>query len=351
MENGKLSYRGVGIDISRTDQVKRDMAAALETPDGRVLNKIGAFASLYDLENLNGIEHPVLVLKAEEPGSKQKLAFDFGYEGSVCHDMINHLVNDIIVMGAKPLAVLDVIITGGINESVIGLLVREMSAACKNNGCSLVGGETSIQPGVVSDKLCVLSASIAGVADKNKIIDGSRIRAGDVVLAAASNGLHTNGYTIVRKMMDMDAGLTRRQLTDGRTFLQCVMEPHTAYYPALKDLLDPELIHGMAHITGGGIAGNLSRVIPGGLAAHTDLSKILIPPIFKFIREFGSISDAEMLSTFNCGVGLIMVVPPERSAEIHRRVGARTPCYEIGTIETTSGNDKTLFIDKLNWTP
>jgi phosphoribosylformylglycinamidine cyclo-ligase len=353
MRDEPLSYRAAGIDIGRTDQMKREMTDLLNVADPRVLNRLGAFASLYDLGNFQGIDEPVLVLKAEEPGSKQKLAFDFGYEASICHDMINHLVNDAIVMGARPLAVLDVIIAGSINEAVIKTLVREMALACRNNGCSLVGGETSIQPGIVSENLCILSSSVAGIVDKKRIIDGGEIRAGDRVLAVASNGLHTNGYTLVRKMMTMDTGLIQRKIVGDKTFLQCVMEPHTAYYPIMKAALRPEVwhevIHGMAHITGGGIQGNLCRIIPQGLRANIDLAKLRPLPIFRFIRDFGNIGDEEMLATFNCGVGLILVVPPEHKDEIERAVAASLPCYEIGSIEEAPGQDNISFQNALNW--
>ena len=293
-----FSYKNVGVDIGKMDQVKQGMAELVMTPDKRVINHLGAFAALYSLENFEGIENPVLVLKAEEPGSKQKLAFDFGFEGSICHDMINHLVNDIIVMGAKPLAVLDVIITGGINESMITTLVRETAAACRNNECSLVGGETSIQPGIISHDLCVLSSSIVGIVDKKNIIDGSKINEGDCILAVSSNGLHTNGYTLVRKMIEMEGDIVANEVTEGKTFLQCVMLPHTAYYPIIKDIMQLESVHGMAHITGGGIQGNLCRIIPEGLHAQIDLTKIITLPIFKYIKDFGSIDDNEMLYRF-----------------------------------------------------
>ena len=349
MENEKLTYKGLGLDIDRMDKMKEGMSDALKTTDARVLNSLGAFASLYDIGNLSGIENPVLVLKAEEPGSKQKLAFDHGYERSICHDMINHLVNDAIVMGARPMAVLDVIIAGAINEAVTQVLVEEMSRACKINGCSLVGGETSIQPGIISDNLCVLSSCVIGVVDKNRIIDGGKIQEGDSVLALSSNGLHTNGYTMVRKMLDLDESLFSTEVADGKNFLECVMEPHTAYYPALKDMMNPDVIHGMAHITGGGIEGNLRRIIPEPYSAVIDLSAISIPPIFKFMRNYNNSADSEMLSTFNCGVGLIMVVGPAYKDMLISKIGDGIRCYEIGSIMKTHNSEKVMFEGELQW--
>lgn len=321
----------------------------LVTSDSRVLNELGAFASLYDISDLEGISQPVLVLKAEEPGSKQKLAFDYGYEDTICHDMINHLVNDIIVMGAKPLAVLDVVITGNVNEVIIKKLVKEMAQACKNNLCSLVGGETSIQPGIISDNLCVLSSSVIGVVDKSKIIDGNTVSEGDSILAVASNGLHTNGYSLVRKMIEMDKTLTQKEVEGGETFLQCVMKAHTAYYPIIGEVINLGAVHAMAHITGGGIEGNLCRVIPEGLEAQVNLSLIQTLPIFKYIKEFGEISDEEMLSTFNCGVGLIMVVSAEHKKEVQKLIEPLIPCYEIGVVASGKEQQKVSFNKSLRW--
>ena len=296
-----LSYSKAGIDITYTDTIKKEMAKHLETKDKRVLNGLGPFASLYDIKFPN-IENPVLVLKSEEPGSKQKLAMEYGYTESICHDMINHLVNDIVVMGATPLAVLDTIVCGNAEKDTIKTLVKGVSDACKENECSLVGGETSIQPLVVDAGVYVLTSSIAGIVEKSKVIDGSAIEEGDVVLAIASNGLHTNGYSLVRLLMDKMPQIKLDKI-DGLTFIEQIMKPHTPYYKSIKGLFDKDVIHGMAHITGGGIEGNLCRVIPEGLSAKIDLSKLRILNLFKYIRNNGNISDEEMLRTFNCGVG------------------------------------------------
>lgn len=340
-----LSYSKAGIDITYTDTIKKEMAKHLETKDNRVLNGLGPFASLYDIRFPN-IENPVLVLKSEEPGSKQKLAMEYGYTESICHDMINHLVNDIVVMGATPLAVLDTIVCGNAEKDTIKTLVKGVSDACKENECSLVGGETSIQPLVVDSGVYVLTSSIAGIVEKSKVIDGSAIEAGDVVLAIASNGLHTNGYSLVRLLMDKMPQIKLDKI-DGLTFIEQIMKPHTPYYKAIKGLFDKNVIHGMAHITGGGIEGNLSRVIPDGLSAKIDLSKLRILKIFQYIRNSGNISDEEMLRTFNCGVGFNIVVNPKDKVEVMNHINRFYDCYEIGTIET--GNSKVEFVNRMNW--
>ena len=344
-EKEGLSYSKAGIDIAYTDSIKKEMAKHLETKDNRVLNGLGPFASLYDMK-FPSLEHPVLVLKSEEPGSKQKLAMEYGYTESICHDMINHLVNDIVVMGAKPLAVLDTIVCGNAEKDTIKTLVKGVSEACKENECSLVGGETSIQPLVVESGVYVLTSSIAGIVEKSKVIDGSEIKEGDAVLAIASNGLHTNGYSLVRLLMDRMPQIKLDKI-DGLTFVEQIMKPHTPYYKSIKGLFDKDVIHGMAHITGGGIEGNLCRVIPDGLSAKVDLSKLKILNIFKYIRNIGSISDEEMLRTFNCGVGFNIVVAQKDKTEVMEHIRQFYDCYEIGTIE--KGNRKVEFVNRMNW--
>ena len=340
-----LSYSKAGIDITYTDTIKKEMAKHLETKDPRVLNGLGPFASLYDI-NFPGIANPILVLKSEEPGSKQKLAMEYGYTESICHDMINHLVNDIVVMGAKPLAVLDTIVCGNAEKDTIKALVKGVSEACQENECSLVGGETSIQPLVVESGVYVLTSSIAGIVEKSKVIDGSAIKEGDAVLAIASNGLHTNGYSLVRLLMDKMPQIKLDKI-DELTFIEQIMKPHTPYYKSIKGLFDNDVIHGMAHITGGGIEGNLCRVIPDGLSAKIDLSKVKVLNIFKYIRNAGNISDEEMLRTFNCGVGFNIVVAQKDKASVMKHIQQFYDCYEIGTIE--AGEVKVQFENRINW--
>lgn len=336
-----FSYRKAGVDISYMDAMKKEMAVYLQTEDTRVLNGFGPFASLYDI-HFPEISEPVLVLKAEEPGSKQKLAMEYGYCESVCHDMVNHLVNDIAVMGAKPLAVLDTIVCGNAEKETIKSFIRGISEACRENECALVGGETSIQPQVVEKGVYILTSSIAGILSKSAVIDGSAIRAGDAVLAVASNGLHTNGYSLVRMLMDKMPQMKLDKVA-GETFIEQIMKVHTPYYKVIKNISDK--VHGMAHITGGGIEGNLCRIIPDGLCAEIDLSKIRVLPVFDYIQRMGNIGEAEMLSTFNCGVGLVIVVSQEEKEAVMGRVGKCYDCYEIGSI--VSGQKSVAFCGRL----
>ena len=271
---------------------------------------------------------------------------EYGYTESICHDMIHHLVNDIVVMGARPLAVLDTIVCGNAEKDTIKSLVKGISEACRLNECSLVGGETSIQPSVVNSGVYVLTSSIVGIVEKSKVIDGSLIAEGDAVLAITSNGLHTNGYSLVRLLMEKMPQIKLDKIS-GLTFIEQIMKPHTPYYKAIKDLFEKNVLHGMAHITGGGIEGNLCRVIPDGLSAQIDLSKIRVLDIFKYIRNSGNISDDEMLRTFNCGVGFNLVVPQECKEFVKKHVGNFYDCYEIGRIER--GNPKIVFKNQINW--
>lgn len=330
-----FSYSKAGVDISYTDAMKKEMAVYLKTEDKRVLNGLGPFASLYDIY-FPEIKNPVLVLKAEEPGSKQKLAMEYGYSESICHDMINHLVNDIAVMGAKPLAVLDTVVCGNAEKETIKSFVKGISEACKENECALVGGETSIQPQVVDKGTYILTSSIAGIVSKENLIDGSAIKEGDVVLAVASNGLHTNGYSLVRMLMDKMPQIKLDKI-QGETFIEQIMKPHTPYYKAIKDLFGSSYIHGMAHITGGGIEGNLCRIIPEGLSAVIDLAKIKPLPVFSYIQSVGNIGQEEMLSTFNCGVGLMIVVERGYEEKVMKAVCGHYDCYEIGGIVKRDG--------------
>ncbi|MBQ8974609.1 MAG: phosphoribosylformylglycinamidine cyclo-ligase [Oscillospiraceae bacterium] len=340
-----FSYSKAGVDISYTDSIKREMAEYLKTDDARVLNGLGPFASLYDI-SFPGIEEPVLVLKSEEPGSKQKLAMEYGYGESVCHDMINHLVNDIAVMGAKPLAVLDTIVCGRAEKETIKTFIKGMSESCVENECSLVGGETSIQLDVVSGGTYILTASVAGIVPRAGIIDGSGISEKDVVLGVASNGLHTNGYTLVRLLMEKMPQIKLNRVA-GETFVEQIMKPHCSYYKAIKPLFGNSAVHGMAHITGGGIEGNLARIIPQGLCAEIYLDRIKTLPIFSYIKEVGFIPESEMLSTFNCGIGLIVVVEEQFEKRVAETIQKNYDCYKIGEIKT--GDKRVVFKNNILW--
>ena len=327
----KVSYKLSGVDIAAADATKKEMAGTLRTNNKLVLNKLGAFASLCD-GSFEGIKHPVLVCKTEEPGSKQLLAFKHNRIEGICLDLINHLVNDVIVMGAKPLFIQDLIVCGKMEKDVINQLVKFMMKAAEAQGAVLTGGETSEQPGVLAPGTYVLGASCIGVVEKDEIIDGSKIEPGDAVLAVESSGLHTNGYSLVRALIKEDESILKADVA-GRSFLDVIMEPHRCYYAAFKDLFGNKALHGMAHITGGGIPGNLNRILPEGMDAEIDASKIQVLPIFKFLKKKSENDDADMIKTFNLGVGATLVIDPKAESEMvsHLKKHAIN-AYSVGNI-------------------
>jgi phosphoribosylformylglycinamidine cyclo-ligase len=301
------SYKESGVDIDIADATKKEMARCLKFDDLRILGKSGDFSALFEA-SFPGIKDPVLVLKSEEPGSKQWLAAEHGRLDSIGHDLINHLVNDIAVMGATPLAVMDTIICGKLQKEMILQLVSSMADACRFNECCLIGGETSEQPGVIPDGKFILSASAVGVVDRNKIIHNSRIRNNDVIIGLRSTGLHTNGYSLVRQLLK-----EHKELLENNDFMEDLFAVHRSYYNIIKRICNCSGLYGMAHITGGGIRDNLRRILPEYCGAEIDLDLFHHHRIFSTIRNIGHVSDEDMIRTFNLGIGLILVVAPEES--------------------------------------
>jgi len=262
---------------------------------------------------------------------------------------VNHLINDIAVMGATPLSVQDAIICGKLEPEIVTGMVRAIATACREQECTLTGGETSEQPGVLEPGIYVLTASVVGITEREHIIDGARIVAGDKVLAIASNGLHTNGYSLVRKLLSNDPSLARRPM-DGSTFLDVALRPHLCYYKALRGLFPNSGLHGLAHITGGGIEGNLCRIIPAGVEAVIDLSSLKVPTIMRTIRQAADSTDADMLRTFNMGVGVAAVVAADQARAItdhlHKQ-GCDT--FPIGEIAETTGETRIRFAGSITW--
>jgi len=342
----KLSYSQAGVNIDEANKAKQEMTKSLETKEKRVMNKIGAFASLYDI-NFPNYKEPVLVMKTEEPGSKQLLAFQHDRVESICYDMINHLINDCIVMGAKPLSVQDAIICGKLKKDVVTRIVDGVAKACEEQECVLTGGETSEQPGVLNEDSYILTSSIVGIVEKSGIIDGSKIQENDVVIGVESSGLHTNGYTLIRKLINLYPEIINEKI-EGKAFLDLILEPHRCYYKTIKDLFLSGMITGLSHITGGGIKENLNRILPLDKDAIIDLEKYQVLPIFKYIKEKGDVEEEEMLRTFNMGVGLVIVCKADSSLKVidHiKKSGVKS--YIIG--EISNGNKSVETLNKINW--
>lgn len=340
----KMAKYQVNIDLA--NETKQEMAKTINSGDKRVLNKLGAFASLFDI-SMEEYKNPVLVLKTEEPGSKQLLAAQYDKIEGVCHDMINHLINDCIVMGATPLTVQDAIICGKIDKDVVTRIVKAVSAACEEHGCILTGGETSEQPGVLGNDAYILTSSIVGVVEKEEIIDGSAIQEGDVVISLESSGIHTNGYTLVRTIMKENPAIMEEQF-EGKSFIDTILTPHRCYYNELKGLFKTGKINGLAHITGGGIRENLNRILPKDLNAEISLDSYVIPPIFTALRKFGNVQDEEMIRTFNLGVGMALVTSGDNADEIIDYLGQQgIACHVIGSI--VKGEGSVVCKGQLQW--
>jgi phosphoribosylformylglycinamidine cyclo-ligase len=328
-----MKYR---VDIDTANDAKAGLDKFIDGKDPRVLNRVGAFASLFQLD-LTSFRQPVLVMKTEEPGSKQVLAARYDRIESVCFDMINHLINDCVVMGAEPLAVQDLIICGRIDKSIVTRVVSACAAACAAQGCALTGGETTEQPDVVPAGTYILGSSVVGIVERSRIIDGSKIERGDVVIALASSGPHTNGYTLIQDLLKIDPALADVPVGE-RTFLEAVLEPHRCYHPALKGLFERELVTGLAHITGGGIRENLNRILPTDLDACIDLSAYRILPVFEAIRRAANALDTELLRTFNLGVGMALVCREHHAQVVLEHLGQHSEqAYVIGEITAGSG--------------
>jgi len=332
----RITYDSVGISSAKDKTKMSGIGELLKTNDKNVLNGLGPFASLYDFNSRAkelGITDPLLILKMEEPGTKQMLAAKHGYSESIGHDIVNHIVNDILVMGGIPIALLDCIVRGSEDDASTLQIVKGFADACKANDMSLVGGEVSIQPDMMDKDKYVLSASLAGVVDRSKVIDGSKMRPGDKIIAVASNGLHTNGYTLARQLK-----LDTKE----------IMKPHLTYYPAIKELLSKNIITGMAHITGGGMRGNLARIIGSDISAEIDLNKLQIPEIFHEIQRQSGNYESEMLKTFNCGVGLLIVVPEKYEDKISEHISRFHNCYPIGGI-TNKQTESVIYKGETKW--
>jgi phosphoribosylformylglycinamidine cyclo-ligase len=310
-----MDYKSAGVDIDAGNETVRRIRALARgtfTPD--VLSDIGSFGGLFRLGDR--FKDPVLVSSADGVGTKLKVAFLTGRHDTVGADLVNHCVNDIIVQGAEPLFFLDYLATGRLSPDVAEQVLGGVARACKENGCALLGGETAEMPGFYADGEYDIAGFIVGAVDKTKIVDGRAIVPGDVLIGFPSSGLHTNGYSLARRIFfelaQWKPGKFVREL--GVTLADALLAPHRSYWPLLRPLLEQQYLRGLAHITGGGITENLPRVLPEGCAAEIDRRSWSVPPIFRLLQQHGRIADDEMFRTFNMGIGMIVACAP-RDAE------------------------------------
>jgi phosphoribosylformylglycinamidine cyclo-ligase len=333
-----MNYAEAGVSLERSDKVKNNIAAAVKSTFGpRVMGGFGGFGGCFDARNL-GVE-PVLVSSCDGVGTKLKLAFQSGIHTTVGQDIVNHCVDDILVQGAKPLFFLDYIATGRLQEGVVEGIVDGVAKACRENGASLIGGETAEMPGFYPDGEYDLAGYIVGVVEKENLLDGSRIRAGDAILALASSGLHTNGYSLARKVFFDKAGLGLDARLDGLngTLREALMAPHRSYLKALHPLIEEKAINGLVHLTGGGFQGNIPRVLPADTDAVIDRRTWEVPALFRQISELGQIDRDEMDRAFNMGLGMLVIVDADRVEELSSRlVESGETVHSVGRIEKGS---------------
>jgi len=309
-----ISYADAGVDITSADRSKqRIKMLARKTFNRHVLSEIGGFGGLFALD-LEKFPNPVLVSSADGVGTKLKVAFELGIHHTVGQDLVNHCVNDIAVQGATPLFFLDYLATGKLDNEIIETVVQGISEACRANGCALIGGETAQMPGFYAEGEYDLAGTIIGAVNRDKIITGETIQVGDVLLGLPSNGLHTNGYSLARKLLFEVAKYHPdhyvNELKDKAG--AALMRTHRSYFAIIKKLTTSDVVSGMAHITGGGITENLPRILPKGMGAVVDLASWQVPPLFEHLRALGSVDRDEMFRTFNMGIGLIAVIPAEK---------------------------------------
>jgi phosphoribosylformylglycinamidine cyclo-ligase len=330
-----MQYADAGVDISKADEAKRRIRRlASRTSRRGVIGGIGAFGALYALDKKRWRD-PVLVSSADGVGTKLKVACAMGIHETVGADLVNHCVNDILTLGAEPLFFLDYLALGRMDPDVVEQVMEGISSACHRAGCSLVGGETAEMPGMYAPGEYDLAGFIVGAVERSRLKRVRPPRPEDVVLALPSTGLHTNGYSLARKLVFEVAGLDPHSYVAeiGNKIGAELLLPHRCYWPMLKRIIAQERLSGLAHITGGGIPGNLPRVLPRGTQAVIELGSWPVLPIFKYLASVGRLERDELLSTFNMGVGMILIVPPEQvravEGELKRR---REAFYRIGTV-------------------
>jgi phosphoribosylformylglycinamidine cyclo-ligase len=336
-----MDYRQAGVDIEAGNQVVRrirSLAKGTHTPG--VLSEIGSFGGLFHL-GAAGIDDPVLVASADGVGTKLRVAFMAGVHDSIGRDLVNHCVNDILVQGAQPLFFLDYLATGRLDPDVAVPIVEGLAAACRENGCALLGGETAEMPGFYADGEYDVAGFIVGAVPRGQIIDGRRIAEGDVLIGLPSSGLHTNGYSLARRIVFDGAGLRVDSHVPqlGTTVGEALLVPHRSYLPLIRPLLGQGLISGMAHITGGGITDNLPRILPPGTGAVIRRALWEVPPIFRWLADTGRVADDEMLRVFNMGIGLVIACAASDADVVLDRIraGGEMGAVAIGAIRPGDG--------------
>ncbi len=338
MENEKrinLNYKNSGVNIHAGNElVERIKPLAARTHRPGVMAGLGGFGALFELP-LNRYQQPILVSSTDGVGTKLKLAIEMGKHDTIGIDLVAMCVNDIIVQGAEPLYFLDYFATSALDVEVATQIVKGISEGCLLAGAALVGGETAEMPGIYSTNDYDLAGFAVGIVEKNKILDGSAIKAGDKLIALTSSGPHSNGFSLIRQILNLTS-TPLDQPFGSKTLGEVLLEPTRIYVKSLLTLMENFPIKGLAHITGGGLTENLPRILPQGLQANIDLSSWKWPAIFQWLQQQGNVDQQEMLRTFNCGIGMIVCVSPENlkpSLEMLMDLGETA--FEVGEINSS----------------
>jgi phosphoribosylformylglycinamidine cyclo-ligase len=339
-----VTYADAGVDLERASRAKQRIRyLAHKTFNKNVLSEIGGFGGMFALDKAK-YKDPVLVASVDGVGTKLKVAFEMNLHHTVGGDLVNHCVNDIAVQGAAPLFFMDYFATGKLDPEVAERVVTGIAEACKHNGCALIGGETAEMPGFYPQGEYDLAGFIVGAVEREKVLTGKKVEVGDVLIGLASNGLHTNGYSLARKLLFETAHYSPETYVNElkNKVGNELMRVHKSYWPVVRKLIDAEAVSAMAHITGGGITGNLPRVLPKGTAAVIELGTWPGQPIFQHLQQLGSIPQDEMMRTFNMGIGMMLVVPPKKFKKVQtvlERAGEKG--FTIGRI--VKGERKVLY--------
>lgn len=339
-----LSYKDAGVDIDAGNAlVERIKSVAKRTRRPEVMAGLGGFGALFELPK--GYEEPVLVAGTDGVGTKLKLAMQLNKHDTIGIDLVAMCVNDLIVGGAEPLFFLDYYATGKLSVDVAASVVDGIGAGCELSGCSLVGGETAEMPGMYEGEDYDLAGFCVGIVEKSKILDGSKVAAGDVLLGIPSSGPHSNGYSLIRKVLEVSGASLDDKMGDT-TLGQALLEPTRIYVKPLLELFKNVQVNALSHITGGGLLENIPRVLPDNTRAQIDCASWDLPPVFKWLQEQGNIDAVEMYRTFNCGVGMIVCVPAAEAANaIAQLKQSGEEAFEIGKIVAAEGAPE---VDLLN---
>lgn len=342
--NREITYAEAGVDIERSNRAKQRIKyLAHRTFNKSVLSDIGGFGGLFSVDKKK-FKDPVLVSSVDGVGTKLKIAFEMDLHQTVGADLVNHCVNDIAVQGAAPLFFMDYFATGKLQPEIAEKVISGIADACKHNGCALIGGETAEMPGFYPGGEYDLAGFIVGAVDRDKIITGKDVVPGDILVGLPSNGLHTNGYSLARKLLfEVSHYSPETYVNELKNKVgNELMRTHKSYWPVIKRLLEAEAVTAMAHITGGGITENLPRVLPKTMSAQVQLGSWPVLPIFSHLQKLGNLSESEMLRTFNMGIGMILVVPTKKFKRVQsvlERTGEKG--FTIGRI--VKGERKVLY--------